>query len=242
MKDILDRMQKALGALAEDDTPTPSGVVKMSPEKFLGYATEQVEKAAKDKPEIRKARLAHLRGQVAAVAKNFEGQVPAEIPVSTFKDPDQKTTTSQEENPAPQNQSEGLGNFASNDPGPAKNGVGSPLPGGSLPGAGDAAPAGSGAPGYPESFAKAFASLAKQLEKLGDAPAPAGAAPAPAAPAAGAAPVEKSIGVIWPNDMNGSFGRGLADGEGEPEWGFDKGSEPAKRAETRKAADAPAKA
>jgi len=42
--------------------------------------------------------------------------------------------------------------------------------------------------------------------------------------------------VIWPADMNSPFGQELDEGEVEPDWGFDKGSQPARRAETRKAA------
>lgn len=217
MKEALARMMKSLEALAADDETAPPApapaVVKMTPENFLGYAADQVEKATKDKPEIRKARLAHLKETIATIAKNFEGQVPAELPITTFKDPEQKApTTTDMGNPAPQNQSEGLGNFAANDPGPAKNGVGSTPPGGSLPGQGDAGPAGSGAPGYPESFAKALAQITKSLEALGGAPAPTPPAAPPAAPAAaptapskpeGTEEVTKGFGVIWPADLNG---------------------------------------
>lgn len=242
-KNLIARLSKALETLTADDAPEGT----MTPDQFVAYATDQVEKAAKDKdPAVRKARLSHLKDQVAAVAKNFEGEVPAAIPVQTFKDPGQKTPTTEDlGNPAPQNQSENVANFGSNDPGPAKAGVGSPPPGGDMPGA----TAGTGAPGYPESFAKAMAALTKAIDGLG-APAPATgttpAAPAPA-PAPGATPpaqgapapgtettVEKSIGVIWPSDMNSPIGRGLAEDEADLPWGFDKGSAPAKRAETRK--------
>lgn len=235
MKDLLDRMKKALENLAADE---PAGET-MTPDQFVAYAAEQVEKAAADKdPKIRKARLAHLAEQVATVQKNFEGQVPAALPVARFKDADQATpTTTDMGNPAPQNQGESGGNFASNPVPTPQAAVGSQPPGGANPGPTNAS---SGAPGYPEQFAKAMETLTKAIEKLNGAPAaPAAAAPAatpaaPAAPAAAPDQVQKGMGVIWPADMNSSFGRGLADGEDEPTWGYDKGSAAAGRAETRK--------
>lgn len=235
MKDLLERMKKALGDLAAEDAPT-DGPKNMTPEQFLTYATEQVEKAAKDKPEVRKARLLHLQGQVAAVAKNFEGSVPAALPVSTFKDPDQTTpTTADGGTPGPQNQPEALGNFAQNDPGPAGSSVGSQPPGGQNP----PLTAGSGAEA-PEQFAKMFAGLQKALENLATPPAtatpPAAAPTPPPTETTPPADVKKGMGVIWPADMNSPFGQEVDDEDAEPGWGFDSGSEPAKRAETRKAA------
>ena len=97
MKDLLDRLHKALGTLAETDTEASTeGPEDMTAEAFTVYVTEELEKAAKDSPETKVLRLTALKAQIEALAKNFEGRpsTPGGIlRVTRFKDPGQVTTT-----------------------------------------------------------------------------------------------------------------------------------------------------
>ncbi len=106
MKDLLDRLSKAVGALAgtPDEAPV-TGPEDMTLEAFVSYVTEELEKAAADAPEVKILRLKALAAQVE-LAKNFEGR-PATpggiLRVTRFQDPGQVKTT--EKTTAPSNAS-----------------------------------------------------------------------------------------------------------------------------------------
>lgn len=233
LKDSLARLEKSVAELAGGKTP----------EQFIAYAAEQIEKAKTDKPEVRVQRLKHLAEQIK-VAKEFEGvtPTPSMISVSEFTDPDQLKPTP----PAtqtPQTQGDGVTNFSTNPVPPAVAGAGSPLPGGQVP------PLAAGGSGFETPGAATFAKsmkdlgekvegLIKSLEKPAQAPAAAApvtpaapAAPAvtttPETPAAAPAVVTKNQDdkdkdrVMWPLDMATPFGMGKVEKAEEPAWGWD---------------------
>lgn len=227
MKDLLDRLHKAIDGLAQTDAPSSGdGRTEMTPDQFLAYATDQIEKAAKDPAEVKKARLAHLKGQIASVAKNYEGSTPVPGPfkIEQYKSSDQNVSTSTEKAPgnnAPATSA--ASNFASGDTPAPVSGAGSQPSGGQNP------PITAGGSGFasPEAatFAKAVDTLTAAVSKMEEATpaAPPGKDPAQV-PTQTSKPVEKSIGVIWPMDMNSGFGRGEKEVPESPEWGYDSGS------------------
>lgn len=247
MKDLLDRLHKAIDGLANPGG-ADDGTVDMNADQFVAYATEQLEAAAKDKPEIRKARIDHLKGQIESVIKNFEG--PTATPggsfaVQQFRDRDQLAPTSQER-PTPGSVSTGgSNNFAQQDPPNNQQGVGNTPPGGTMP-----APDSAGSSGFASpaevTFAKRLEGMAKALVALtkgeGDDP-PAGDPPADKPPAKAEGDdgekVEKGLGVLWPLDLNTPFGRGDKDAPEEPEWGYDAGSRMAEVMKSKKGDEKP---
>lgn len=225
LKDLFERLHKAVEGLAQADGGQDDGrVKKMTPDQFLGYATEQIEAAAKDKPEIRKARLAHLATQIQAVAKNYEGPTPGAADVQTYKTPDQQTPTMTESAPPGSNDQTGTTNFSQEDPPQSQaGGVGQTPPGGSLP------PQVAGGSGFatPEAatFAKAMEKLHAAVAKMAsEEPAKAPEKPTQTQTQPAPEKTEKSLGVVWPLDMNTPFGLGSKDAPEHPDWGYDKGS------------------
>jgi len=213
VKALLDRMAKALGALDGSGETSPEPV-KMSPEAFLAYAAEQVEKAAKDAPAVRVKRLKSLRDNVAAIAKNFEGPTPTQdaVPVVQFHDADQLDPTS-EVIGSPPDQPAGATNFAQNDTPPNVAGAGSTPTGGELP------PIVAPSSGFNSVDAAVFAKGIEQLAgKLGALEAAVQkSATTPAAPAT--TTVEKATRVLWPVDMNRELSADDADDDSA--WGLD---------------------
>lgn len=224
MKELLERFTKAVEAMSETAAPPaaaepPAPEAKtMTPEEFMAYATSEVEKAAKDPAEVRKARLAHLKTNLATVAKNFEGPTPGAMAIPVFKDPGQQTTTTTEKAvPTATGQGE-ASNFSQNDTPPAVNQAGNTPPGGTMP-----APNSAGSSGFETpanaTFAKAVEAMAKAVATIETATA--------SKPAEPPAPVAKAEGVQWAADMNTPFGRGEKDAPTEPDWGWDSKKEPA---------------
>ena len=236
MKDLLDRLTKAIGSMANpnpDDAPEEP--VEMSMEDFMVYVTEQVEKAAADTPDIRSERFAHLKTQIEAVTKNFEGPTPGKASVQQFKDRGQQKTTVAPVK-APDNATPGS-NFTG---GPTVAPAGKPT----TPSGGQLPPITAGGSGFSTpaaaTFAKAMETLGKsiaELEKEGMAPA-AGDPPAgdqlPVKTSEGdpppAKPVTKAAEPMWPQDLNTAFGRGETDDDITPDWGFDNADAAARHA------------
>lgn len=235
MNEFFDRLQKAArdlaGAVPGDAAPekTDDGKVEMSPSDFVGWVTAEIEKAAKDSNDVRKARVTHLLEQIAEVRKEFEGSpnVPTVVRAAQFKDPGQQTITSSESSP----QAQGGGQTAfSQNTAPEPAALPNTPPGGQTP------PATAPSSGFETvgnaTFAKAFTDA---LEKMNEAIAKMGAPdPSPQPNAKGddkgegrgaAAKTEKSAKdvsrVLWPMDMNTAFGRGETEDPESPEWGFD---------------------
>lgn len=254
IENALARLNKSVNALAGDDT------VDMTVEQFVAYATEQVDKAKGESGDARIARLKHLGSQIESVRKNFEGS-PATpggiLRVTQFRDPAQVRTT--EKTVAAPTNATASSQFSSNDPGPT--GTPSTPPGGQMPpmtagGSGFDSPA-------TATFAKSLDGLSDAIAKMagegGDADKgddktqPDAKADADDADKGDETDAEtddesdddadkgdeeqvaKSTGVIWPLDMTSDFGMGKTEDPEEPEWGFDTGSESAKRAEALKA-------
>lgn len=233
MKENLERLAKATSDLAKGEEP--DGPTEMSPEDFIAYAAEQMEKAAGDSPEVREARLTALGEVVADVEKNFEGMnetLGGLLAVKQFRDPGQVQTTMKTTNPT--TPPVGAGNFASNAEAPGVNGAGSAPTGKLVP-----APQKSA-----ESFMKAMADLTAVLKgETSESAAPEGEKapenaeggetdPKPVEKSEGSqgdregkegepAFVAKATGVVWPLDMNTPFGRGETDDDEVPEWGRD---------------------
>lgn len=219
MKELLARLNKALGEMADlDAAPDTATEAEMTAEQFIAYATEQVEKAAADTdPGIRKARLAHLRTQVEAVAKAFDpgastgsfaGDTKLAFPVTQFRDPAQvpdlpPKTVAPGQTPA-------VTNFGDQGVPPNARGVGAQPPGGQNP----PLTAGKGGAGYSAAFTKMVEGLSSAIEKLTT-------DPAETSETSETQTVEKSTKVLWPADMNSAFGSGLLDAEEEPTWGRD---------------------
>jgi len=216
MKDLLDRLQKAVAALANttqsaDDAGDES--TEMTPDEFVAYVTTQVEKAATDTPEIRAERLAALGAQIE-LAKNFEGPTPGKMAVATFKDPGQQTPTMAAGAMPPQNATPGTSATA----GPAVQPAGSPTTpaGGELPSQAN--------PPAAATFAKALDDLKGAIEGLAK-PTEETTAPVTKTDDGKPAPVTKTKdadkGPIWPMDMNTPWGRGETEDDATPEWGVD---------------------
>jgi hypothetical protein len=223
--DLLARLAKGLEGL--EAAPDAESGESMDLEAFVGYASEQIEATSKDSAEVRKARLDHLRGQVAAVVKNFEGPTPGAVTVERFKSGDQKSPTSIEK-PIPTSTGQGAGatNFGDAPPAAVAGGVGSQPTGGTNPDAAAVAPGSGFATPAEATFAKALeglGTLAKTLEGITKG-APAVEPQKPAVqPQKPVEEVAKSADDLWPLDMNSDFGMGKAEAETEPEWGFDRG-------------------
>ncbi len=236
MKDLLDRLSKAVGALAGDSAETPEvdGPEDMNLEAFTVYVTEELEKAAKDTPEVKIARLKALAEQIE-LAKNFEGRpaMPGGIlRVQRFKDPGQRSTT--EATRQPSNASATTQFTAGPEAHPP--GMASTPPGGKMP------PLTAGGSGFDSpataTFAKALEALTKTIGELeGKTPEQIKAESEEAAKVAKAnegksadeAKVAKAkeSAAFWPLDMNTPFGRGETDASETPEWGLDHGKAPA---------------
>jgi len=229
MKDLLERLQKAVDNLtaATGTEPTADKGTEVTFAQFVEYAGAQIEKAAKEEPAARTARLKHLHGQIDAVRKNWEGPTPAAgtVRIQMFKDPGQQVPTTETAPTLPVNATPA--NSAASTPTPPDQlGVGNQPPGGqSLP-----AEAGSSGFATPAeaTFAKALVDLTSKLDEvLKGTPAATDEEP----PKEGAAEataetedekVEKGIGVIWPLDLNTPA---MDDEEFKaPEFGYDPGS------------------
>ncbi len=166
MKDLLDRLSKALGTLSEApaEAPAAGGPEDMTAEAFTVYVTEELEKAGKDSPEVKILRLKALKTQIEELAKNFEGRpsTPGGIlRVTRFKDPGQITTT--EKTQAPGNATPTTQFTAGPEVQPP--GMASTPPGGKMP------PLTAGSSGFAPpataTFAKALESLDDAIAKLG---------------------------------------------------------------------------
>ena len=251
--ELLARLSKAVDTLKAPEDESAQV------EEFLAYATDQIEKAAKEPQEKRVPRLKHLKGQIDAIAKNFEGPTPGKVTIQQYQDPAQSTHTSGEQNPSTGTQN-GPTNFATNETQP-QAAVGSTPTGGEVPPI--VAPGSGVSTAEAATFAKALTGLSSAIAKMMDAPAAPPADPAvvpptttpaasatiadpettPPAVSTDAAPVAKSADpkdpLFWPLDMNSPHGRGEAESP-EPEWGFDAGSAAAESVAKRKAAQ-PAK-
>ena len=269
MKDLLDRLHKAVGALAEApaEAPAEAGPEDMTIEAFTVYVTEELEKAAKDQPEVKILRLKALAEQIE-IAKNFEGRpsTPGGIlRVTRFQDPGQVKTT--EKTTSPGNASPTTQFTAGPETHPP--GMATTPPGGKMP------PLTAGSSGFDSpataTFAKALEVLNDQVallegktpEEIAKVKAEAKAKAEEAAKIAKAnegktpeeiakaktdaeakaktdeaAKVAKAKGeAFWPLDMNTEFGRGETDDPDVPEWGLDDGTSPKTKPATDNAAE-----
>lgn len=231
MKDLLDRLSKAVGALVGAEAEiTEDGPEDMTLEAFTVYMTEELEKAAKDTPEVKIARLKHLAEQIE-VAKNFEGR-PATpggiLRVQRFKDPGQLTPT--ETTRSPSNASATTQFTAGPEVHPP--GMASTPPGGKLP------PLTAGSSGFASpanaTFAKALEGLNKALAELEGKPVTKSEEKTPEeleTEKVAKAEVDEKAKIakadankaFWPHDMNTAFGRGETKDPEVPEWGLDHG-------------------
>ena len=243
MKDLLDRLSKAVNEMSAPstaetpETPAADAPVEMSLEDFVGYAVEQVEKAAADTAEIRLERLAALTAAIE-VAKNFEGPTPGKLQVQRFKDPAQIVPSTKGVTPK---NAPATTHFTS---GPPTAPAGNP----STPSGGQLPPMTAGGSGFSTpaaaTFAKAMEDLQKAIEGIakGDATeTPAAPPTAPVEPTMEEAPAPATVTKaadtepLWPMDMNTDFGRGKVEDDTTPEWGFDPLSPGAQRQAAEKA-------
>lgn len=226
MDDLLSRFSKAVAGL--QGANEPSGPVEMTPEQFIQYATEQLEKAATDSDDIKVQRLEALKTVVEDVAKNYEGKTPTPLTgllsVNQFKDPAQQVPTSKTINPP--TQGNGATNFSANDV-PPTQGAGSAPTGTLVPSQSDAS----------ASFTKALQSLTDVLEKMAGTKKEVDPKKDETKKSDDLSDtkstdkkedgndttsVTKNVDVAgWPADMNTAYGRGETDNPGVPEWGFD---------------------
>jgi hypothetical protein len=244
MSERLENLAKAIGALAANttdfsDEPESS---EMSPDAFIEYATEQLEKAATDEPEVREERLKALGEQVAEIQKNFEGRpktaLTGVLKIKHFRDPAQVKTT--EKTQGMKKQPMGDSNFSANASQPAVAGGAGSAPTGGLGAPKVAGGSGFESPGM-ATFAKALEDLGAALapeapaatedeppkapekaEKADEAPEGTDAPEGTEEPSEGTESVAKAHGAdYWPLDMNTPHGRGEVEKADEPEWGRD---------------------
>lgn len=234
MKDLLNRLQKAVEAMANPNPDAPEDTVEVTLEGCVAHLAEQVEKVAKDPAEVRPARLAHIMA-VIDVAKNFEGPTGGAMRIPAFKDPGQTSPTAPAQAQVPKNAPVATNATANEAPQPA----GKPA----TPAGGQVPPMTAGSSGFDSPAAATFAKSMEELQKAiaelakgqaGDPPAgdpPAGDPPAKTEGDAGEQkPVQKSnLNPVWPLDMNTPFGRGETEDDGTPDWGFDPKSDAADR-------------
>lgn len=221
---ILDRLHKAIGALAETTEEKPAAKpsvqksedLKLTRGQFVGFVVEQVEKAAKDTAPVRKARLAYLQ-KCVEIVKNWEGPTTGAMSIPMFKDPDQLQPTVEVQGQMPASDDQGSvspNNFAMNDAPPAVAG-----PAGTTPPGGDLPPTVAGSSGFASlseaTFAKALGQIEASIAKAMGTPPATETKPEPAK-------VTKSTeDLLWPHDMNTPFGRGDVAKADAPEWGWD---------------------
>lgn len=235
--ELLNRFKKAVegldAATGNDETP------KMTADQFIEYATEQMEKAAKDSPEVRIERLKSLRANVELAKQeySFEGSsntFGGLLAVTQFRDPDQVQTTEKTQSPA--SVSDGVTAFSQTDIQPSVNGAGN-VTGDKMP---PLVAAGSGfEPPTSASFAKALDELENVLASLtGDGESGDGktgdaggedknrtetnkSKGGKIETKKGDADGEGAVDTFWPFDMNTAFGRGETENPEIPEWGVD---------------------
>jgi hypothetical protein len=235
MKELFDKFQKAVDGLnravegdQKEETQEPEAQ-EMTPEQFLNYAIDQVNKAADDTPEVRVLRLKSLQEYVelAKAEYSFEGKsnkLTGILSVTQYRDPGQVQTT--EKTQAPAKIKEGQTNYADVAIQPAVNGAGSPT-GQKMP------PLSAGGSGFETpgnaSFAKAFEKLDELLSSLTKEE-PKKEDTKKAEPKEDKkvetkksedVPETSQDDTFWPFDMNSPFGRGETKNPEVPEWGRD---------------------
>lgn len=236
MNELLERFKKAVEGLAQPVERIEDSRQEMTTEQFIEYATEQLEKAATDTPEIRVERLKALRMNVELFKAeySFEGPTTSNkfsgvLAVSMFRDPAQVQTT--EKTQPPKSVSGGATAFSNVDVQPSVNGAGN-VTGDKMP---PLIAAGSGFE-TPTSatFAKALDELGNVLASLAGEEEPEKVetekADTEEKPEEGekvktekveAENIESSNDAYWPFDMNTPFGRGETTDPETPEWGID---------------------
>jgi hypothetical protein len=181
MKEVIESLKKALSGVEGSD-------------QIIAHVESEVEKSKADKPEIRKARLAHLKEQIALIAKNFEGPTQGAVTMAPFASPDQKTPTA----PAPvaTGNAAPVTNFASNQAEPTAGAGANPSAGQTL---GTVAPGS----GFADPVQATFAKTADEVRAAADKIDPNAVDGKPKTePAAPVAPVAKTTADVWPLDMN----------------------------------------
>ncbi len=236
-KELFARLHTAVIGLAElekgDPAPTEPEVQEMTAEQFVDHVTSEIEKAAKDEPKVRVARLKHLAGQIEVLQKEFVGGTPVTMKVTPFRDPGQVKTTEKTINPT--STLPNATNFSQNPAPPTTQGAGSTPSGGKMPPIG--APSGAGgAAAVPGSISKALELLNKTIAVMakeagvevpeekpaeGEKPTTEATSEKPAEGEKPTTEVQKSENAFWPADMSTPFGMGETKDDETPEWGID---------------------
>jgi hypothetical protein len=204
----LEKLNNALSALIKNEDPVEGEVpdtIEMMPDEFLEYAAEQLEKCVTDTPEQKIERIESLKKNLEEVQKNFVGPTPGAVPITVYRDKDQKVPTKKEVTPSNASAATGFSsNVTSGDREVGKGPTGQLVSTSPAPGSGFESPNNA-------SFAKAFELLTKALESFNK------EEPKKEEPKG---EVVKND-TIWPLDMNTSFGLGKSDKPDVLVWGED---------------------